>query len=149
MKRILSTLALLALIASLMAGTPAVEKGKTIDLTNATFIEKVFDYRDAEEWEYKGDKPAIIDFWAPWCGPCKVTGPILDELAEEYADEIIIFKINVDEETELGRAFGIQSIPTLLFVRLDEMPQAVMGALSKSKFVEIIKEYLLPEEIEE
>ena len=149
MKRILSTFALLALVVSLMASSPAAEKGKTIDLTNETFIEQVFDYRGAEEWSYKGDKPAIIDFWAPWCGPCKVTGPILDEMAKEFADEIYIFKVNVDEESELAKAFAIRSIPTLLFVRLDDMPQAVMGSMPKGKMKEAIEQYLLPAELEE
>lgn len=150
MKRILSTFILLTLFAGIFANAPAEEeKGKTIDLTNETFIKKVFDYRDAEEWNYIGDRPAIIDFWAPWCQPCRITGPILDEMAKEFADEIYIFKVNVDEESELAQAFAIRSIPTLLFVRLDEMPQAVMGSMPKDKMKEAIEQYLLPEELEE
>ena len=114
----------------------------TIELTSETFKEKVFNYVDNKEWVYEGDKPAIIDFWAPWCGPCKMVGPILEELSEEYEGKVDIFKVNVDENPEISQAFGIQSIPSLLFVPLNEQPQMAMGGLPKETFKQAINETL-------
>ena len=91
----------------------------------------------------KADKPAIIDFYADWCGPCKKVSPILEELAAQYKDDIVIYKINVDNEKELASAFGIQSIPTLLFIPKTGKPQIAQGALSKEQFVEQIDNFLL------
>jgi len=113
-----------------------------INLTNEIFIEKIFDYKSEKEWKYKGGLPAIIDFWAPWCGPCKMIGPILEDLDKEYDNKIQIFKINTDEEQELAESFGIQSIPTLLFISKVEKPQMAMGALSKQSFKKVIEEVL-------
>ena len=90
-----------------------------------------------------GDKPAIIDFYASWCGPCKMIAPILDELAAEYAEEIYIYKIDTEQEQELAAAFGIQSIPTLLLVPMNENPQIIRGALPKASFKEAIDKVLL------
>jgi thioredoxin len=92
---------------------------------------------------YEGDKPCIIDFYADWCGPCKRVAPVLVELAEQYKDDLIIYKINVDNEKELAMAFGIQSIPTLLFIPKTGTPQVSQGALSKEQFVEQIENFLL------
>ena len=89
----------------------------TIHLTRAEFLKKIADYENhSKEWKYLGDKPAIVDFYADWCGPCKMVAPILEELSKEYAGKIYIYKVNVDKEPELARDFGIQSIPTIWFV---------------------------------
>lgn len=120
------------------------KKMKTIHLTKADFIAKVANYEASpDEWKYLGDKPAIIDFYADWCGPCKTIAPILEELAEEYDGQIYIYKIDVDKEQELAGAFGIRSIPTLLFVPMNEKPQMANGAMPKASFVQAINEVLL------
>ncbi|HOB26627.1 MAG TPA: thioredoxin [Bacteroidales bacterium] len=107
-------------------------------LTAETFKEKVFDYVNEKEWKYKGDKPAIIDFYADWCSPCKMLAPILEEIDAEYNDKIQIYKINTEEEQELSYAFGIQSIPSILFIPLDDQPRMAVGALPKNNLEEII-----------
>ena len=117
---------------------------KPIHLTKAEFLKKVVDYEgNPTEWKYLGEKPAIIDFYASWCGPCKRVAPILDELAAEYGDKIDIYKIDTEQERELAAAFGIRSIPTLLFVPMDGKPQMVQGAIGKADFEKIIQEVLL------
>ncbi len=116
----------------------------TIHLTKADFLSKVVNYeKNPEKWEYLGDKPAIIDFYADWCGPCKMIAPILEELAAEYEDQIYIYKIDTEAEQELAAAFGIRSIPTLLFVPMGEAPQMAQGALPKDAFKQAINEVLL------
>lgn len=117
---------------------------KPIHLTKAEFLKKVVDYEgNPTEWKYLGEKPAIIDFYASWCGPCKRVAPILDELAAEYGDKIDIYKIDTEQELELAAAFGIRSIPTLLFVPMEGKPQMVQGAIGKADFEKIIQEVLL------
>ncbi len=117
---------------------------KPIHLTKAEFLKKVVDYEgNPTEWKYLGEKPAIIDFYASWCGPCKRVAPILDELAAEYGDKIDIYKIDTEQEQELAAAFGIRSIPTLLFVPMEGKPQMVQGAIGKADFEKIIQEVLL------
>lgn len=111
-------------------------------LTAETFKEKVFDYVNEKEWKYKGDKPAIIDFYADWCSPCKMLAPILEEIDKEYNGKIQIYKINTEEEQELSYAFGIQSIPSILFIPLDDQPRMAVGALPKNNLEEIIKDVL-------
>lgn len=119
-------------------------KMKPINLTKADFLSKVMDYENnSEEWKYLGDKPAIIDFYADWCGPCKAIAPILEELAEEYKDEIYIYKIDTEKEQELAAVFGIRSIPTLLFVPMEGQPQMAQGALPKPTLKEAIENVLL------
>ncbi|MDD2314539.1 MAG: thioredoxin [Proteiniphilum sp.] len=117
---------------------------KPIELTKATFLEKVFNYENNPEvWKYNGDKPAIVDFYATWCGPCRITSPILSDLAAEYGEEIYVYKIDVDKEPELARMFGVQSIPMFLFIPMNEQPQVAMGALPKKSFREAIDTFLL------
>lgn len=117
---------------------------KTIQLTKGEFLRRVADYEtNPSEWKYLGDKPAIVDFYADWCGPCKMVAPILEELAAEYGDSIYIYKINTEEEPELSAAFGIRSIPSLLFIPMNESPQMAMGAMSKADFKRAIEEVLL------
>lgn len=103
-------------------------------LTKETFIEKVFDYENNKEWKYNGDKPCLIDFYADWCGPCKTVAPLLEELAGEYKGKLNIYKVDTEAEQELAAAFGIKSIPSLLFVPLEGQPQMAMGALPKDAF---------------
>lgn len=112
----------------------------TEHLTKETFLEKVFDYENSQEWNYKGDKPAIIDFYADWCGPCKMVAPVMEELSEEYAGEVNIYKIDTEAEQELAAVFGIRSIPSILFIPVDDQPQMAMGALPKTQFVKLIEE---------
>lgn len=115
-----------------------------IHLNKQQFITKVMNYENnSQEWMYLGDKPAIIDFYANWCGPCKAVSPVLEDLAKEYAGKIYIYKIDIDKEQELAGIFGIQSVPTFLFIPMGENPQMAMGALPKEKFIEIIKNTLL------
>jgi thioredoxin len=112
-------------------------------LTKETFKEKVFDYEINKEWKFIGTSPCIIDFYADWCGPCKMVAPIMEELSEEYKGKVDIYKVDTEAEQELAAVFGIQSIPSILFVPLEGQPQMAMGALPKDSFVEIINEVLL------
>ncbi len=110
-----------------------------------TFKTKVFNFDANKEWKFEGDKPCLIDFYADWCGPCKMVAPILEELSEEYKDKINIYKIDTEEQRELAGVFGIQSIPSLLFVPKDGQPQMAMGALPKETLHKAIKEVLMVE----
>jgi thioredoxin 1 len=111
-------------------------------LTKDTFKEKIFDFEAETEWMYKGDLPAIIDFYADWCGPCKMVAPVLQELSDEYQGRVNIYKVNTDQEREIAGAFGIQSIPSILFIPLGDKPQMAAGAMPKNTFQEIIKDVL-------
>lgn len=116
----------------------------TINLTRADFLTKVANFeKNPEKWEYLGDKPAIIDFYASWCGPCKMIAPVLEELAKEYDGQIYIYKVDTEAEQQLAAEFGIRSIPTLLFVPMDEAPQMAQGALPKDALKKAIDEVLL------
>jgi len=118
--------------------------GEVVVLTKKDFLEKVFDYeKNRDSFIYEGNLPCIIDFYADWCGPCKKVEPILKELAKEYEDKIIIYKINTDRERELARAFGIQSIPTYFFIPAEGDPLSAMGAMPRESFVRVIDEILL------
>lgn len=117
---------------------------KTINLTKAEFLTKVANYEQSpDKWEYLGDKPCLIDFYADWCGPCKMVAPILEELAAEYEGEIYIYKVDTEAEQELAGAFGIRSIPSILFCPMGEQPQMAQGALPKDGFKKAIDEVLL------
>ena len=111
-------------------------------LTMETFKTKVFNFETSKEWKYEGSKPCLIDFYANWCGPCKMVAPILEELQKEYGDRIVIYKVNTEDEQELAGMFGIQSIPSLLFVPKDGQPQMAMGALPKPTFERAIADVL-------
>lgn len=115
----------------------------TENLTKQTFLEKVFNYEKNQDWKYEGNLPAVIDFWAPWCQPCKMVGPILEELSEEYKGKINVYKVNTDEEQELGGVFGIRSIPSLLFVPMEGQPKMAVGALPKESLKQAIDKELL------
>ena len=115
-----------------------------IHLTKAEFLTKVANYEaNPTEWKYLGDKPCIIDFYASWCGPCKTIAPILEDLAKEYDGQIYIYKIDTEKEQELAAAFGIRSIPTILFCPVGENPQMAQGAMPKDAFKQAIEEVLL------
>ncbi len=111
-------------------------------LTKETFKEKVFNFEVNREWKYEGTKPCMIDFYADWCGPCKMVAPVLEELQKEYGDSLVIYKIDTEDQQELAGMFGIQSIPSLLFVPVDGQPQMAMGALPKQTFVKAIADVL-------
>jgi len=113
------------------------------NLTKQTFVKKVFDFENNPEWKYEGELPCVIDFWAPWCGPCRAVGPVIDELSKEYAGKVNFYKINTDEEQELAGAFGIRSIPSLLFVPKTGQPKMAVGALPKESMKEAIDKELL------
>ena len=116
----------------------------TIHLTKAEFLQKVWNYEaNSQAWKYEGTKPAIVDFFATWCGPCKALSPVLEELAKEYGDRLVIYKVDVDQERELAGAFGIRSVPTLLFIPADGEPSMSPGAPSKAQLKQIIDEHLL------
>lgn len=120
------------------------KKMNTTELTLSEFKNKVMDFeKDPDNWNYKGDKPAIIDFYATWCGPCKATAPILDSLAEEYKDKIIVYKVDVDKEQELASMFGIRSIPSLLFIPMQGDPKMQVGAMGRMDLENAIKNTLL------
>lgn len=116
-------------------------------LTKETFLTKVFDYEKNKEWKFNGEIPAVVDFWAPWCGPCRFVGPVIDELSEELKGQVNFYKVNTDEEQELAGVFGIQSIPSLLFIPKDKQPMMAMGALPKAELKKIIDEKLLEKKI--
>ena len=115
----------------------------TIQLTTQGFKEKVFNYETEQEWKYNGELPAIIDFYADWCGPCKMVAPVLEELSKEYEGRLVIYKVNTDVEQELSAVFGIQSIPTILFIDAAGEPSMQPGAFPKHVFKKVIEENLL------
>ncbi|MDD2806415.1 MAG: thioredoxin [Elusimicrobiales bacterium] len=112
------------------------------NLTAEAFKTKVFDFEKNKEWKFAGDKPCIVDFYADWCGPCKMIAPVLDELSRKYAGKLDVYKINTDEEQALAAAFGIQSIPSMLFVPMAGKPQMAQGALPKGTLEKVIGDVL-------
>ena len=111
-------------------------------LTKETFLNKVFNFEKNKDWKFEGEKPCVIDFYADWCGPCKMVSPVLENLAKEYNGKIDIFKVNTEEELELASAFGIRSIPSILFVPAEGQPQMALGALPKETFEKAFKDVL-------
>lgn len=115
----------------------------TIKMSSQDFKDKVFNYDTEKDWKYAGDLPAIIDFYADWCGPCKMIAPVLEELSEEYEGKIVIYKVDTEKELELSSVFGIQSIPMLLFIPVEGQPMMQAGAIPKQAFRQVIEERLL------
>lgn len=116
---------------------------KVVHITKADFLKKIYDFeKNPDEWKYLGSQPAIVDFYADWCGPCRQLSPVLDELAKEYSGKLTIYKVNVDNERGLATFFGIRSIPTLLFIPMKGKPQRSLGALSKTELKGLIKDVL-------
>ena len=113
-------------------------------LTTAEFVDIVYDFRaNPDEWVYKGDKPAIVDFYATWCPPCKQLSPLLEKLAAEHSGAINIYKVDIDEEPELAAAFGISSIPMLLWIPAEGKPFVTMGLMPKPELDKTVAERLL------
>lgn len=124
------------------APVEAVETSQVIALDEASFAEVVFDFKNSSEWDYKGDRPAIIDFYATWCGPCKRLAPVLVELQSEYGDKIQIYKVDAEKNRELAAAFGVTAYPTMLFIPMDEDPAGAKGLLPKEELERIIETFL-------
>jgi thioredoxin len=120
----------------------------TEHLTKETFLQKVFDFTNNKDWNFNGELPCLIDFYADWCGPCKMVAPVLEELSEEYKGKINIYKINTEEEQELAAVFGIRSIPSMLFCPKDDKPQMAVGALPKDALKDAIHNVLLKTPVE-
>ena len=125
--------------------TEITEKSDMEKLTKDAFLKKVFNYEQNKEWKYEGDLPCLIDFYADWCGPCKMVHPVLVELSKEYEGKIVIYQIDTEAEQELAAAFGIRSIPSLLFCPTEGQPQMAQGALPKATLKKAIEEILLSE----
>lgn len=106
------------------------------------FKAKVFDYEHETEWKFKGERPAIIDFYADWCGPCRMVGPVLEKISTKYTGKLDIYKVNTDSEQELAAMFGVQSIPTLVFIPKNGNPLVSVGALPEKAISRIVKEEL-------
>jgi len=144
---IISTVLLVSLF-NCSAGDPATRSkaastSAVIHLTNTTFKQKVFNYEINKQWKYEGNKPAIVDFYASWCGPCRQLTPIMEAIAKEYDGKIIIYKVDTDAEELLAQNMGIQSLPTLLFIPVNGKPQIIMGAVPKETLVKAINDVLL------
>ncbi len=118
----------------------------TQKMTTQDFKDKIFNYEKEKDWKYLGELPAIIDFYADWCGPCKMIAPLLEELSDEYQGKIVIYKVDTDAEQELSAVFGIQSIPTLLFIGADGEPMMQPGVLPKHVLKQIIEEKMITKE---
>jgi len=115
----------------------------TVKLTAEQFKKDIFDYTTEKEWKYKGDKPSIIDFYADWCGPCKMVAPILEELSDDYKDQVTIYKVDTEVEQELSGVFQIRSIPSMLFIPKDKQPMMQAGAMPKEALKNVIEKELL------
>lgn len=117
---------------------------KPVHLTKETFKEKIMNYeKNTETWVYEGERPAVIDFYADWCAPCKKVAPIMEDLAKEYDGQVDIYKIDTEDQKELAAVFGIKSIPSVLFIPMNGQPQMTRGALPKENFVNIVEQFLL------
>ena len=142
MKRTILLLAVLVMIGVNLRGQS--NEGKVIYLTSAEFKQKVFDWEtNKDNWNYKGKMPPVVDFYADWCGPCKRVAPIMEELAKEYKGKVIFYKVNTDKEREVAGAFGIRSIPSILFIPKTGKPSMQAGAYPKDAYKKIIDETLL------
>lgn len=143
---IVAALAALAGMVHPATGRAATQIGKNmkaIELTEAAFRSDVFDYTKNDEWKFAGDQPAVIDFYATWCGPCKMMAPVMETLAGEYAGRVRIYKVDVDKEQQLAALFGVRSIPTFLFIPMEGKPQHASGAMGIDDMRKIIDKTLL------
>lgn len=148
---ILISIGLVLLLSNCNPGTPArasenasasgSEEVKV--MTNDMFKQKVFNYTVNKEWKYEGNLPAIIDFYATWCGPCRMLSPKVEEIAKEYAGKIVVYKVDTDQEPVLAQSLGIQNLPTLLFIPMKGQPRVTMGAVPKETLVKAVNEVLL------
>jgi thioredoxin 1 len=124
-------------------GSVAEGKETVIQLTNEGFKKMIFNYEANKEWKYEGTKPAIIDFYADWCGPCRQLSPMVDEVAKQYDGKIIVYKVNTDKEQQLSQSLGISGLPTLLFIPASGKPQMSMGLIPKESLIKAINEVLM------
>jgi thioredoxin 1 len=124
-------------------GSVAEGKETVIQLTNEGFKKMIFNYEANKEWKYEGTKPAIIDFYADWCGPCRQLSPMVDEVARQYDGKIIVYKVNTDKEQQLSQSLGISGLPTLLFIPASGKPQMSMGLIPKETLIKAINEVLM------
>ncbi len=115
----------------------------TIKMNEEIFKDQVFDFTQSNEWQFKGDKPAIIDFYADWCGPCQMVAPVFEALSEEYKGKIDIYKLDTEQEQRLSAMFQIRSIPSILFIPKNGEPKMLKGALSKHDLKKVIEQELL------
>ena len=144
MKKIVASLIVFFALVSTLSAQTQKEESSVIQMNKQMFLDKVFDYTTgATEWKYLGNKPCVIDFYATWCGPCRMVAPILKDLAKEYGDQIVIYKVDTDKEKELSMAMGIQSLPTIVFIPQTGQPQVIVGAADKATFKRAIDEVLL------
>lgn len=127
----------------LPSNVPVSADAAVISLTDATFRQMVFDYEKNKEWKYEGTKPAIIDFYADWCAPCRQLSPVIEELAREYSGKIVVYKVDTEKEKQLAMKIGITALPTLLFIPVEGKPQVSMGALPKATLEKAINDVLL------
>jgi len=125
------------------SGTGKNSGSPVIQLTTAAFKKEIFNYEANKSWKYEGSKPAIIDFYADWCGPCRQLSPIVEQVAKEYAGKIIVYKVNTDQEAILAQNLGIQGLPTLLFIPAQGSPQVSTGLIPKESLIKAINEVLL------
>ena len=151
MKRIILISGLLIILAfnSAVAEGPSIKgpgpfaSGSVVYLTNETFKKQVFNYTVNKDWKYEGTMPAIIDFYADWCAPCRQLSPVVEELAREYAGKLVVYKVDTEKERQLAQSLGITSLPTLIFIPAKGKPQVATGALPKNVLVKAINEVLL------
>ena len=144
MKNIVASLIVFFALVSTLSAQTQKEESSVIQMNKQMFLDKVFDYTTgATEWKYLGNKPCVIDFYATWCGPCRMVAPILKDLAKEYGEKIVIYKVDTDKEKELSMAMGIQSLPTIVFIPQSGQPQVIVGAADKATFKRAIDEVLL------
>jgi len=116
--------------------------GSVVSLTNETFKKLIFNYESNKEWKYEGTKPAIIDFYADWCPPCRQLSPVVEEIAREYSGKIDVYKVDTQKETTLAQNLGITGLPTLLFIPAEGKPQMTMGALPKENLIKAVNDIL-------
>lgn len=147
-KQLFTSLVVAMVFISSFAGEPAKPEAKAnpaspvIHLTNETFKQQVFNYEINRDWKYAGTKPAVVDFYANWCGPCRMISPILEEIAGEYNGKIIVYKVDTEKERLLSQNLGIQSLPTILLIPAQGQPRVIMGALPKDQLVKAIQDVL-------
>jgi thioredoxin 1 len=150
MKRIITITAILTLLLITIISAKPGKKSpvnesniNVIQLTNDTFKKMVFNYEKNKEWKYEGTQPAIIDFYATWCGPCNRMSPIVEEVAKEYSGKIVVYKVDTDKEAQLAQSMGISSLPTLIFIPVKGQPRASIGLITKESLVKAVNEVLL------